>query len=71
MTPRQKQKETARRYAAMVAAVRAWIELACPCNRADQLTLYRSWGDNHEELAHFHAGESQWTRGDLMAGHRI
>lgn len=72
MTDRQKQKESARLYREMVAAVRAWVRLSCPDDFADRLTISREAGDRITELAHFHSGtDSRWTRGDMMACHRI
>ena len=70
---RLKQKETARLYREMVAAVRRWVEVACPDDFADRLTLNREAGDDIRQLAAFHSGkDSPWTRGDLPAmGHRI
>lgn len=73
MTRRQREAELRRRYREMVAAVRRWVEIACPDDFADRLTLNREAGDDITELAHFHSGaDSPWTRGDLMAlNHRI
>lgn len=73
MTRRERQKEAARLYAEMVAAVRRWVAVACPDDFADRLTLNREAGDDIRQLAAFHSGaDSPWTRGDVMAmGHRI
>lgn len=68
MTRRQQQKEAARLYREMVAAVRRWVAVACPDDFADRLTLNREAGDDIRQLAAFHSGtDSPWTRGDMMA----
>ena len=40
---RLKQKETARLYREMVAAVRRWVEVACPDDFADRPLAYRAF----------------------------
>ncbi|HYH66574.1 MAG TPA: hypothetical protein VD866_17905 [Urbifossiella sp.] len=68
-----REKEASRLYREMVAAVRAWVRVACPDDFADRLVLNREDGDRIRAIAHFHSTErNPWVRGDLMAmDHRI
>lgn len=62
----RRDREAARLYREMVAAVRAWCHVVHPL--ADRLTLVsEDTAGFGETLAAFHAGANEWSEGDRLA----